>query len=104
MRFHAPHTVLGIVMGAISYVVAPALVLWMSPVLLGLILSAPIGWFVSRASPGSLAAVLSTPEDRDRPSILRSAEAATASWRRRSAVLSLGPANDASPAMAQQAA
>ncbi|MCB1519899.1 MAG: glucans biosynthesis glucosyltransferase MdoH [Hyphomicrobiaceae bacterium] len=104
LRFHAPHMALGVVTAVISFAVAPALVLWMSPVLLGLLLAAPIGWLVSREASPALSAVLSTPEDRDPPSILRHVYSATASWRLRAADLRLEAANDQSPVMSQDAA
>ncbi|MGE0856830.1 MAG: glucans biosynthesis glucosyltransferase MdoH, partial [Hyphomicrobiaceae bacterium] len=94
LRFHAPHMVLGVAMATVSYAVAPALVLWMSPVLIGLVLAAPIGWAVSRRAAPYAEVLLSTPQDRDPPSILMAADASTRVWRMRVAGEALAAAND----------
>ncbi len=81
MRFHMPHMLLGVATAIISYNVAPALVAWMSPVILGLVLAGFVGWFVAKPAGPVMSALLSTPEDRDPPPILRRAVAAGDAWR-----------------------
>lgn len=81
MRFHMPHMLLGVATAVISYNVAPALVAWMSPVILGLVLAGPVGWLVARPAGAVMSNLLSTPEDRNPPPILRRAVAAGEAWR-----------------------
>ncbi len=104
MRFHAPHIVLGAVAAVIAYNVAPALVLWMSPVILGLLLAGFVGWLVAQEAGPAMSTLLSTPEDRDPPPILRRALAAAEAWRARLAEPDMTPANDAGAVVAQSAA
>lgn len=105
MRFHTPHMVLGVATAIISYNVAPALVAWMSPVILGLVLAGVMGWLVARQAGPWLSALLSTPEDRNPPAILRRAIDAAEAWRVRiEAASSITPANDVGRASVQSAA
>jgi membrane glycosyltransferase len=74
------HTVTGLVSGALAYAASPQLLLWMSPVILGLVLAAPIIWLTShRADPVSRW-LLSTFEERSPPPILKAANERAAEW------------------------
>ena len=66
-------TLTGIVMSAAAYSISVPLLLWMSPVLLGLLLSIPVGLLTSMrlAGPG----VLATPEDLAPPVVVARAAA-----------------------------
>ena len=63
-----PPTLVGFAMAAAAYSISLPLLYWMSPVLLGLLLSIPVGLLTSRRwrSPG----VLATPEDRAPPPVV----------------------------------
>ncbi|MHC2159398.1 membrane glycosyltransferase [Bradyrhizobium ottawaense] len=63
-------TLCGVAMAASAYAVSLPLLLWMSPVIVGLLFAVPIGALTARPSSGKLFA---TPEDREPPSILRRA-------------------------------
>lgn len=105
-RFHTPHMVLGIATAVISYNVAPALVAWMSPVILGLVLAGFVGWLVAQPAGPMLSLLLSTPEDRNPPPVLRRALAAAEAWQQRLAerVATAGAANAAAPGLTRSAA
>ncbi len=49
---HSGQTLFGLVWGASAYVIAPSFFWWLLPVLLGLVLSAPLSIFLSRTSLG----------------------------------------------------
>ena len=49
---HLWHTLFGIAMGAVAWLVAPSLFLWMSPVVIGLVLAIPISALSARRSTG----------------------------------------------------
>jgi membrane glycosyltransferase len=49
---HYGQTLFGLVWGASTYIIAPSFFWWLSPVLLGLVLSAPLSILLSRASLG----------------------------------------------------
>jgi membrane glycosyltransferase len=63
-------TLCGVVMAASAYAVSLPLLLWMSPVIVGLLLAVPIGALTAMTTPGKLFA---TPEDREPPAVLRRA-------------------------------
>lgn len=69
-RKYGVPTLCGIAMAASAYAVSLPLLLWMSPVIVGLLFAVPIGALTARPAPGKLFA---TPEDREPPSILRRA-------------------------------
>jgi len=80
-RAYAVPTLLGIVLGAVAYAVSAPLLLWMSPVVAGLVLAIPIAAFTARASVGRAfraAGLLLTPEEREPPAILVRANELTA--------------------------
>ncbi len=80
-RFHAPQTVLGIVWTFIALKIGPTFTAWMLPILLGLLLAAPVSVWTSRTRYGkALLArkLLATPEEISVPSIMTLADSATA--------------------------
>jgi membrane glycosyltransferase len=80
-RMHAPQTILGIVWTAIAWKISPTFTAWMSPILVGLILSAPVSVITSRSRYGralSRHKILSTPEELNPPAVMKLADAATA--------------------------
>ena len=80
-RAYAVPTLLGVALGAAAYAVSTPLLLWMSPVVAGLVLAIPIAAFTARASIGRAfraAGLLLTPEEREPPAILLRANELTA--------------------------
>jgi membrane glycosyltransferase len=80
-RFHAVQTVLGIVWTAIALKIGLTFTAWMIPILLGLLLSAPVSVWTSRSRYGRALArrkILSTPEELKPPSVIQLADNATA--------------------------
>ncbi|MBV5264528.1 glucans biosynthesis glucosyltransferase MdoH [Pinisolibacter sp. B13] len=79
IRHHWQHATIGVVMTFAAYVISPAILAWMSPTVIGLMLAVPISW-----ASGSLAAglalkkihLLLIPEETDPPAILAAARAA----------------------------
>nr|NUR37568.1 glucans biosynthesis glucosyltransferase MdoH [Sphingomonas sp.] len=69
-RKYGVPTLCGVAMAASAYAVSMPLLLWMSPVIVGLLFAVPIGALTARPAPGKLFA---TPEDREPPSVLRRA-------------------------------
>ena len=67
-RRFVPVTLFGAAIGVIAYAVSIPLLLWMSPVILGLVLSIPIA--VLTASPSRGRELFATPEDRSPPAVL----------------------------------
>ena len=92
-RFHAPQTVLGVAWTAVAITIgysskSPggftskyAFALWMIPILLGLLLSAPVSVWTSRSRYGKALLkrkLLATPEELHPPSVITLADDATA--------------------------
>jgi membrane glycosyltransferase len=75
-RHYLMHTVVGLVLGLAALLVSPALALWMSPVVLGLVLSIPLVLLTSARGPAwALRAfgLLRLPEDATPPDALATA-------------------------------
>lgn len=71
---HYLHTLFGLAAGFGLWLWAPGLLPWMSPVLLGLVISIPLSMFLSSVNLGQHLAshgLLLTPEEIERPSILK---------------------------------
>jgi membrane glycosyltransferase len=80
MRRYALPTCIGIVMALSAYAVSLPLLLWMAPVIAGLVLAIPIAMFCSTVNSGSQ--LFATPEQTAPPQVLRRAnELAAASNR-----------------------
>jgi membrane glycosyltransferase len=72
-RRYAGHTVFGLALALASYLVAPSLLLWMSPVVLGLSLAVPLAVLTAEPRLGQAlqrAGLLQTPEERHPPEVL----------------------------------
>ncbi len=97
--FHWRHTVIGLVGAYACWQVSPQLLLWMSPVLIGLVFAAPLGWYMSRPAGLFQRAVLSVPEQRLPPAILNHARSFGERWSGRfeEIVVPEGPQKSARP-------
>ena len=80
-RFHAVQTILGLVWAAIAWKISPTFTAWMSPILAGLIFSAPVSVWTSRSRYGRALRrhkILATPEELNPPNVILLADKATA--------------------------
>ncbi|MBL8250959.1 MAG: glucans biosynthesis glucosyltransferase MdoH, partial [Candidatus Competibacter sp.] len=71
---HGGHTLIGFVVGVLSYLYVPAFFWWFTPVLLGLALSIPVSMLSSSIALGQAArewGLFLTPEETDPPTVLR---------------------------------
>lgn len=83
MWFARWHTAIGGIVGAITWTISPPLLMWMSPVILGLVLAGPVSWLTSlRAGPLERWA-LATNEDRKPPPVLVDAGHRARDWARK---------------------
>lgn len=81
IRFHAVPTILGLVWTVVALNISLTFAAWMSPILLGLILAAPVSVITSRSRYGRALArhkILSTPEELNTPGIILLADQAHA--------------------------
>ncbi len=72
-RQYLPHTLTGLALGLVSWLVSTPLLLWMSPVVLGLALAAPLAAFTGKRSAGLALrrlGLLQTPEEARPPHVL----------------------------------
>ena len=77
-RLYRRHTILGIFLGIIAWLVSPYLALWMLPVVLGLALAIPLAVTTGRLSSR---APLRTPEETEPPAVVARAAALQVEWR-----------------------
>lgn len=73
-RRHAGTTVLGIAWALLAWFATPSLFPWLTPFLIGLVLSIPLSWLTSKATAGRKARERGwfvTPEEADPPFVLR---------------------------------
>lgn len=78
VRRHRWHVLLGTLAGLSAFTIAPSLFAWMSPTILGLVLSIQISWASGQVSIGLAlrrAGLLLTPEERDPPDVVTMANA-----------------------------
>ena len=78
LRRYLPHTLTGVSLGAASWAVSWPLLWWMSPVVLGLALAAPLAAFTAARGPGAAlrrVGLLRTPEEFSPPAVLVEARA-----------------------------
>lgn len=80
MRFHWRHMVVGVVLVLLCWYSSPGVIAWMAPVILGLLLAAPLSWLTSRNAGRLMSKILSTPEDRNCPAILRRTDRCAEEW------------------------
>ena len=81
IRFHAFPTLLGFAWTAVAWNIGPIFTAWMAPILLGLLLAAPVSVWTSRSRYGRALArhkILATPEELDPPTVIRLANEAKA--------------------------
>jgi membrane glycosyltransferase len=99
MWFARWQTAIGGIIGAIAWTVSPALLAWMSPVVLGLVLAGPVSWLTSlRAGPLERWA-LATKEDQKPPPVLIDTGHRSRDWARKIATPGgLSPRPDAAAA------
>lgn len=88
IRFHWRHELTGIVVTLLVWQASPGLLVWMSPVLIGLILAGPINWLTAQKAGPAISVILSTPVDRSPASIILRTMRQTGVWRERLAKLS----------------
>jgi membrane glycosyltransferase len=89
LRRFAPHTIAGLTLGACAYAVSLPLFFWMMPVTVGLVLAIPIATLTADARVGNGfgdARLLITPDMRDEPDVVRSANALSHDWTESAAV------------------
>lgn len=89
MRFHAYHMVAGAMIAAICWIVSPGLLLWMLPVVAGLVLAGPLNWLIGQRAGPAMSALLSTWDDRDPPPILIRTRELSAEWQMRFAAAAM---------------
>ena len=83
LRFHWPHMLAGVVVTVVCWETSPALLIWMAPVVIGLVLSGPLNWLTAQTAGPAMSVVLSTPVDRSPASIELRALRHTHLWRER---------------------
>jgi membrane glycosyltransferase len=87
VRFHWRHMATGAVVAFLCWEASPGLLVWMAPVILGLVLSGPINWLTAQPAGPAMSVILSTPVDRAPASILLRAFRHTNLWQERLAKL-----------------
>jgi membrane glycosyltransferase len=83
MRFHWTHMLVGVVVTIVCWETSPGLLVWMAPVVLGLVLSGPLNWMTSQTAGPAMNVILSTPIDRSPSSIELRSLRHTQAWRER---------------------
>jgi len=79
-RLHWRHTAIGALLALVCWEASPQVVAWMSPVIVGLLLSAPLSWFTAQPAGLISRALLATREARSPPAIIESANKASGEW------------------------
>ncbi|MBS0235359.1 MAG: glucans biosynthesis glucosyltransferase MdoH [Proteobacteria bacterium] len=99
MWFARWQTAIGGIAGAIAWTVSPALLAWMSPVILGLVLAGPVSWLTSRRAGPIERWALATKEDQRPPPVLVDTAHRSRDWERKIATPGgLSPRPDAAAA------
>lgn len=93
MRFHWPHMLVGVVVTIVCWETSPGLLVWMAPVVLGLVLSGPLNWMTSQPAGPAMTVILSTAVDRSPASVELRALRHIQAWRER-----LAPPSEAAAA------
>ena len=78
VQMHRGHTIFGVVLGILALWISPSMLAWLSPLVIGLLLSIPLSVITSRQSTGLWArrlGLLVTPEETKRPQIVIEAAA-----------------------------
>jgi membrane glycosyltransferase len=71
MSQHRWHFMWGFAGAAVCTAISPAVLAWMSPIIAGLLLAAPLALVTARNSGRLMATLLGTPEERHQPALLR---------------------------------
>jgi membrane glycosyltransferase len=74
LRAYWPHTLTGLLLGLVSWLISVPLLLWMSPVVIGLALAAPLADLTARRGAGRALrriGLLQTPEEAAPPTVLQ---------------------------------
>ena len=82
-RRHRTHTFCGVVLAVAAYAVSPALLAWLAPVVLGLVLAIPVSAVTGRQALGKAVrrlGLLATPEEIEPPAVLRRTNELTREW------------------------
>jgi len=80
LRFHYRHMLAGALLALACWEASAQVVAWMSPVIAGLVLAAPLSWLTARPAGPVLRALLSTPDCRCPPAIVESTNRARGEW------------------------
>jgi membrane glycosyltransferase len=80
VRFHYRHMLLGAVLAFACWEASAQIVAWMAPVIIGLLLAAPLSWLLARPAGPLLRLLLSTPDGRCPPAIVESTNRARGEW------------------------
>jgi len=83
MHFARMHTAIGAIVAIIAWKVSPGLLVWMSPVVAGLLLAGPVSWVTSHPAGAFSRWALATREELQPPRIVEEASLATNGWRER---------------------
>jgi membrane glycosyltransferase len=67
---HRWHAAWGLAGAAVCWAISPAVLAWMSPIVLGLLFAAPIASIAAKPASAGIARLLATPEERQPPSLL----------------------------------
>jgi len=89
MDFARLHTLIGALVAVIAWKVSPGLLVWMAPVVAGLLLAGPVSWLTARPAGAFSRWALATREEMAPPEIIVEGERAADAWRSR-----LSPANN----------
>jgi membrane glycosyltransferase len=82
LRKYSVPTLFGLAMAVSAYAVSLPLLLWMMPVILGLLLAIPLATLSSAARTGSASSLFKTPEETSPPEVLRRANELANAWQR----------------------
>ncbi len=80
LRFHYRHMLVGAVLALACWEASAQIVAWMAPVIVGLLLAAPLSWLTARPASPVLRSLLSTPDCRCPPAIVESTNRARGEW------------------------
>jgi membrane glycosyltransferase len=89
MNFARLHTLIGALVAVIAWKVSPGLLVWMAPVVAGLLLAGPVSWLTARRAGAFSRWALATREEMAPPEIIVEVDRAADAWRSR-----LTPANN----------
>lgn len=80
IRQHRWHTAWGFAGAGVCWIISPAVFAWMSPIIFGLLLAAPIARITARPAGKAIATLLSTLYERQLPALLASHAARRQEW------------------------